>query len=142
MSKNKISKTKGGHKTWRGIAVLLAMFIVPMWICGVFDSPDASQKPSHVTLSASVSYGEGQFVVSNHDVFDWINVELEINGAGFKSGFKTETSIMIANTVYTVGALQFAKSDGTRFNPFLMKPQTITIRCDTPNGSGTETLKW
>ncbi len=37
---------------------------------------------------------------------------------------------------YTVGVMQFAKGDGTRFNPFTTKPQKFTIWCDTPRGNG------
>jgi len=33
-----------------------------------------------------------------------------------------------------VGAIQFAKSDGERFNPFSHKAQSFSIWCSTPSG--------
>jgi len=65
---------------------------------------------------------------------DWLNVKMEVNGALFKYGFILETNRIKAGETYTVGAFQFAKLDGTRFNPFTYKPQKFDISCDTPKG--------
>lgn len=59
---------------------------------------------------------------------------MEVNGKLLKNGFILETNRIKAGETYTVGALQFAKSDGTRFNPFTYKPQDFDISCDTPKG--------
>ena len=41
---------------------------------------------------------------------------------------------MEANTTYTVGAMQFAKRDGTMFNPFTMKPLRMSISAENSQG--------
>ena len=43
---------------------------------------------------------------------------------------------MVAGETYTVGAMQFAKSDGEKFNPITHKPLNFSIWCDTPKGKG------
>jgi len=142
MSKNKGSKTKGKHKTWRGIVILLGLVIMPMWICGVFDSPK-DQAPL-ANLSADVSYNleEGVFLISNRNPFHWTNVGFELNSSGLLgNGFKMKTPVIEGLTSYTVGALQFTKPNGTIFNPLLMRPQTMTITCDTSRGRGVKVLR-
>ena len=140
-SENK--KNKKAHRL--GCFALLLTGILWMWICGVFDTSDAPTKsePILTDLSATVSFDGSQFIISNLDNFNWMNVELEVNGALFKSGYKLKAGTMVAGTVYTVGALQFAKPDGTRLNPFTVKPQSFEIQCDLPEGkSGWYSATW
>jgi len=92
------------------------------------------QKTQPICLNAAARFTETQFIIENHDNFDWLNVKMELNGSFLSSGFILETDRMEAGGTYTVGALQFAKKDGTRFNPFTYKPQKIDIDCDTPKG--------
>lgn len=98
----------------------------------------ASSGPSSSTvdLNATVSFNGTQFVISNRDSFDWTNVKLEVNSKTFSSGYILKTSLMKAGQVYTVGAMQFANSDGEKFNPFTHKALNLSIWCDTPKGKG------
>ena len=89
---------------------------------------------STVKLKANVSFSGTQFVIRNNDSFDWRNVKMEINSGVIKSGYILKEAVLQAGKEYTVGAMQFAKGDGTRFNPFQMKPKNFSISCDTAKG--------
>lgn len=122
-----------------GCLGLIFLIVVVMWICGVFESEKKSEvpsKPLYVDLNASVRFTGTQFVITNNDNFNWENVQLEINPGLLKSGYKLNAGLMSAGYAYTVGALQFTKSNGTRFNSILIKAQSISIYCDTPKGKG------
>jgi len=105
-------------------------------------SGTSSSESSFIHLSAKAQFTGTQFVITNNDSFNWTNVELELNEGLIRSGYKLTSQVMAAGQTYTVGALQFAKTDGTRFNPFQIKPQSITITCDTPRGKGIYTGSW
>jgi hypothetical protein len=75
-------------------------------------------------------------VIENKDSFDWTNVKLEVNSKTFSSGYILKVGRMAAGETYTVGVMQFAKSDGEKFNPFTHKPLNLSIWCDTPRGKG------
>lgn len=127
-----------------GCLALIALIVVMMGGC-CFDteeSPETPSKPLFIDLNASVSFTGSQFVITNNDTFSWTNVKLEINSQLLKSGYKLNANVISAGHTYTVGAMQFAKSDGTRFNPFSMKVQSISIYCDTPKGEGAYYGSW
>lgn len=104
-------------------------------------SSPAPVKPSP-EIYAAVRFTGTQFVITNKDSFDWTNVKLEINGGIFSGGYQLKPERMKAGETYTVGALQFADSDGKRFNPFEMKPQKLSITADTPNGMAVYVGGW
>jgi hypothetical protein len=87
-------------------------------------------------LRAYVNFTGSQFVIRNDDEFDWVNVKMEINPGILRGGYSLETGRIVRGQTYTVGAMQFAKGDGTRFNPFAMKPQSFVITCDRGFWSG------
>lgn len=99
-------------------------------------SKPPKQSSAIVDLNAAVSFNGAQFVITNGDSFDWTNVKLEINSKTFSSGYTLKASILKAGEVYTVGAMQFAKPDGAKFNPFTHKAQNLSVWCDTPKGQG------
>jgi len=94
----------------------------------------SSSESSTEYLKCSVKYTGTQFVITNNDSFDWSNVKLEINSSGLKSGYILQTSVIRAGQTYKVGAMQFAKKDGEKFNPFTHKALKFTVWCDTPRG--------
>jgi hypothetical protein len=49
---------------------------------------------------------------------------------------------MNEGATYTIGAMRFAKGDGTRFNPLATKPKSFTVSCDTPEGKGFWVGNW
>lgn len=98
-------------------------------------APIQEQPRASSELKASVRFNGTQFIVTNNDAFDWANVKLEINGGIISGGYQLTTASMKSGETYTIGAMQFADSDGKRFNPFQMKPQKFRITANTPNGS-------
>lgn len=140
----KEAKAKKNKSSLIGCLGFLALLILFMAICGVFDSNDtpSESKPEYVTIRLDARFDGSQFILSNLNNFNWSNVELEINGGLLKSGYKLKHRLMEAGETYTVGALQFVKPDGTRLNPYTIKPQNITVFCDTPSGRGYISLDW
>lgn len=97
-------------------------------------TPNPTPTSLNKDLKSSVKYSDGKFTITNFDTFDWLNVKLELNGGTFKSGYIYKTNIMDGGGIYTVGSMAFAKKDGTKFNPFQMKPMKMVITCDLKNG--------
>jgi len=93
-------------------------------------------------MAAKVNFDGSQFHISNLDSFDWTNVELVINGGFFSGGYTLRVDRIEAETMYDVGAMQFADGGGTRFNPFTMKPQAFWVRADVPEGRGSYSGEW
>jgi len=131
---------------WCWLLLTVPLIVLFMVFIASTDTSEPSRpstvEPSTVELSASISFDGGQFVISNNDSFDWTNVELEVNSKLFSGGYKFRTSVIRAGDVCTVGAMQFADSDGERFNPFTHKALKLTIWCNTPHGEGFGGGQW
>jgi hypothetical protein len=100
-------------------------------------SSDSNREPApkpDPKITASVKFSGTEFIITNKDSFDWTNVRMEINGGIFSGGYDLKHPIIKAGETYSVGALQFADSDGNRFNPFQMKPKSFTVCGDTIYG--------
>jgi len=133
--KSKIEKEKNKSSLGMGCLGFLVLVIIVYFIMfNPFSSQEKETQPSSIYLDASVRFTGTQFIIENNDNFDWLNVKMEVNGSILKGGFILETDRMKAGETYTVGALQFAKKDGTRFNPVIYKPQDFDIYCDTTKG--------
>ena len=99
---------------------------------------DGSGRTSTVKLNAKVIYPGARFIISNNDPFDWKNVKLKIIPETTEDRFGLSVPNILAGETYTAAAAEFIKDDGTRFNPYTMKPKKFWILCDTPtreNGS-------
>ena len=81
-------------------------------------------------IEAIVAFTGTQFVITNLDSFDWTNVKLEVNSGIIRGGYILRVGRLSSGQIYTVGASQFSKSNGERFNPFTHKPKNFTITCD------------
>ena len=125
-------------KRARVLKHLVSLLLLGLLIILALGSGDneGSSSSSTVDLKASVSFTGTQFVIENKDSFDWTNVKLEVNPEGLSSGYVLKSGRMEAGETYTVGAMQFAKSDGEKFNPITHKPLNFSIWCDTPKGNG------
>jgi len=95
--------------------------------------PKPKQK---VDLKTTVRFDGKQFTIVNQNSFDWTSVKLEVNSGLISSGYILRQSRLKAKTTYTVGALQFAKPDGQRLNPYTTKVLNMTITCDIPKERG------
>jgi len=99
---------------------------------------DSSGRTSTVKLNSKVTYPGARFIISNNDSFDWKNVKLEIIPESTDDRFSLKVPNILAGETYTAATAEFLKDDGTRFNPYTMKPKKFWILCDTPtreNGS-------
>ena len=106
------------------IGICAILFIALLATClGGSDGPES--------LNASVRFDGTQFHISNNDTYDWVDVKIQIN-----NDYELRVSRLNANTEYSVGAMQFTKSDGTRFNPFLQKAKNVFIWAHTEEGHG------
>ena len=124
--------------------VFLLMILLAIASSSNSDSSDSgSSSSSTKNLNATVSFTGTQFVIVNNDNFDWKNVELEINYQALKSGYLLNAPLIEAGLTYTVGAAQFAKKDGERFNPFSYKVTKMKIWCDvTSQTNGFYACTW
>jgi len=89
--------------------------------------PEQETIPEVRQIKASVSFTGTQFVITNYEDHDWVNVRFELNPGLISSGYTLKVRLIEAGTTYTVGAMQFANSKGERFNPYQMKPQKFNI---------------
>jgi cytoplasmic iron level regulating protein YaaA (DUF328/UPF0246 family) len=91
--------------------------------------------PEDTHLQATVSFDGTQFKIANVGSVDWKNVKFDLNGGLITSGYVLRLGELKAMNDYTVGAMQFTNSSGTRFNPFQMKPLQMAITATLPTGS-------
>jgi hypothetical protein len=130
-----------------GIGCLVIIVIIGViWIISNLssDKSGSSSAPSdqEVKLTADVTFTGTQFILTNNDSFNWTKVNIEINGGLLSGGYELNTDLITAKETYSVGAMQFAKSDGTRLNPFATKPQKVFITARTPRGTGYYSGSW
>jgi hypothetical protein len=106
----------------------------------VINNPSQS---STVRLKAKVTFPGERFVISNNDSFDWSNVRLEIMPESTEDCFSLRVPVISAGETYMAAAAEFSKEDGTRFNPYKMKPKKFRIQCKTPsNENGSYQAGW
>lgn len=84
-------------------------------------------------LNAFVQLSGTQFIVTNLDSYDWLNVKMEVNGGSPSAGYSVARPVFKAGKVYRIEAMQFFDPDGNQFK-FQIKPRRFSICADTPNG--------
>ncbi len=120
-------------------AVFLLFFAIGLIIALHSDQDRKSSSRTSaaiIDLEASIKFDGIQFVLQNQDSFDWTNVKLEVNRGLFARGYVLKVTRMEAGYIYTLGASQFAKGNGTRLNPIKVVPGKFSIWCDVPGGRG------
>jgi hypothetical protein len=127
-------------KTGPAAIVCLVLILLFVGFCTYVENhPDSS--PKSVTpaaaadpdLPAKVSFNGTQFVITNEGTSTWTGTKADVNGGFLSDGFTHDIGTVAPGAQLTIGAMQFAKSDGTRFNPFQMKPQKLVLTA-TMNG--------
>ena len=134
----KAEKSKQTINSW---IVFIVIGLIGWWIFSSMLSNKANNATSKtISITASVSYTGTQIIIANNDSFNWDNTSISINpgiltkATSFDTGYSLDVGTIKPNNIYRFGILNFAKSDGTRFNPFQTKPQMIVITCKTPTG--------
>lgn len=114
--------------------VIVVVLIPYIALTHISYTPDTYAPTKQSTFVASVNFTSTQFVISNLDTHTCENARMQVNSDYELDGYTLESGLNSATksgqvTVYKVGTGQFAKKDGTRFNPFLTKPQKFYIEC-------------
>jgi len=136
---------EASKKTARGTGCLVVI-IVLIVLCAIGGSlPSSPDKPSPTPViqhdfKPSVGFTGTQFVITNLADLDCQDAKMVINGGILWGGYVYEGYILKAGKTYEVGALQFTKSDGTRFNPFETKPKDLLITCRGENALNGKTF--
>lgn len=100
----------------------LAVVILIAGVCG-YSRIYPNKGAETVDLKASVQFSGTQFTVKNVSTDQtWTDVECTLN-----DDFEFRVSRLGPGEQFTVGAMQFAKSDGTRFNPLQMKALKMMV---------------
>jgi hypothetical protein len=116
--------------TFLGIIFLLPMLLTSMLLSNRGGQSGTSSTPvPERTFNASVNFTGSQFVIGNLDTADCQNARLQINGGTYS----LDGYILEKGQIYKVGAMQFTKKDGTRFNPLSTKPNSFFIYCKGSN---------
>lgn len=125
-----------------GLLVLMVI-LVPAGD-GSGDGNGDTEEPSsdYVDLDGAVRFTGTQFILTNSDSFAWTDCTLDVNGGVIRSGYTLHAPRIEPGETYAVGAMQFAKSGGERFNPTTMRPNRFGAECQTPEGVGFYTGEW
>lgn len=130
--------------TFLGI-IFIAPFIIGGMISGTSQKGESQNSNSNTsaptkqdTFVANVNFTGTEFVISNLDPHTCQNARMQVNGDYTLDHYNLESSLDSTvktgeATVYKVGAGQFTKGDGTRFNPFSTKPKDFNIECRGSN---------
>lgn len=109
------------------LTYLSSILVTGIFLFLAFASDDDG-KSSAVALNASVSFNGTQFIIKNHDTFDYLNAKLEVN-----DDYSLNDYNLKAGQTYTVGIMQFSDEKGNRFT-LMQKPKKFSIWCDLKSG--------
>jgi len=148
--------TLGEKKKGRGCLIAIGLLVGFFILIGLIvsggeekkqvteEKPKATPKTESIELNGKVNFDGAQFHITNLDKGDWVNCHFILNG---KYYYPTKTSswlpgqkigVIEAGNTVSVGSANFTLLDGTRFNPFAIKPQSLSISCD----NGFESWGW
>ena len=88
-----------------------------------------TRAPETAEIIPTITGSDLELTVTNEDAFDWTNVQLELNIV-----FRYEIAAIHAGEPLHIQLQNFAKLDGTKFDPLTEKPGQLRIVCDTPEG--------
>jgi len=131
----RISDTKTRKRISLGFGAIAIIALIGL-IIGLLTPSDT------IDLKAFVKFDEDKFIIKNDDNFEWINIKFEINSGLSTGGYVFRASSMGHGGTYRVGASQFIKEDGERFNPSIHNVETFSIWCDTLKGNGFWIGEW
>lgn len=118
------------------LTFIAVIFFAPFVLTGMSGSSTTSTTSTSEprVFNTEVNFTGSQFEISNLDENDCQNAKMEVNGGILKGGYTLDGYDLEKGHKYTVGAMQFTDKEGTRFNPFSIKPQKFTVACRGDNG--------
>lgn len=128
------------------VLILIGLFWLVGYCSRSSEPPTASAtnaaEPAFVDLDARIHFNGTQFAITNQSKDAWTALKLEVNGGFLSGGYLYRADALGAGKTITVGAMQFAKSDGTRLNPFQTKPQKLTLQAKVKGRDGFYYGEW
>lgn len=94
----------------------------------LYSSPTPQADTSN--LNGNVNFDGTQFVITNYETKDWKSCYAKLNGNYYYPSANNIFEGVKAGEVVTVGVGTFVQKDGTRFNPYTIKPQNIALSCE------------
>lgn len=101
---------------------------------GLAPTQPATQQGQASDLPAAVRIVNGQVELTNRGSTTWTNCRLSINEGVVSGGYELTRAAVAPRTSSAIPAREFAKSSGERFDLIALKPNTLSIFCDTPSG--------
>jgi hypothetical protein len=95
-----------------------------------------------VHLNAEINFNGREFVIVNHDAYDWTFVKLQVNTGLREGGYVLRTRKIRAGKTILLDSSRFANADGMPFDPRFIKPRNFSVWCDIPAGYGYWYREW
>lgn len=119
-----------------GIPIAIILFITILILGGTNTSKlNNSNTPTEVdrtNLKATVNFDGTSFLITNIETKDWANCWFRLNNDYFypSDAPSIKLDIVKVGETLALGAGELTKKDGTRFNPFTIKPKEMSASCD------------
>jgi hypothetical protein len=119
-------------------AIVITGAIVVLVGAAMCTTSSKTPAPQQRPLSVEVVNKLDAFSVRNNDSHPWQDCDLEIN-----SDYKLKVAYVAPAATVTFSSMEFAKSDGTRFNWRATKPQQMYVYCrQAPSAPSSALVGW
>ncbi len=134
------------RKTWwkpKGCgAWVLVIIVLTLIVSALVSNPgnksnNLDQKTQDKSdLIGDVNFDGSQFHIANKENKDWNTCHFTLNGRYHYPGtsLADKLEVVKANEIISVGSTNFILPDGTRFNPFSIKPTNLSASCESRFG--------
>jgi hypothetical protein len=121
---------------WGGALIITFILVSLIVTSRSFSDNSSSALLNDEDLVGLVNYKDLNFSVTNQENVDWNSCHLTLNSDYHypSTSFSDKVGPIKAGETVSVPGSQFAKKDGTRFNSFTIKPQSISIDCNGRTG--------
>jgi hypothetical protein len=128
----------GGVRLERGGFALMVAFGLS-GACGPAPAPAVeaalwSPPPAAVRLDARVSFTGTQFVIENRSDRMWRAVAVSVARRGDPPPYTYRADAILGGRSLTIGALNFARPDDLRLNPFRLQPDRWAVVATLDDG--------
>ncbi|MFZ5424909.1 MAG: hypothetical protein ACOZAO_03855 [Patescibacteria group bacterium] len=142
-----VKKKKGSflETIIKGFMLLLIIGALSGFVTMLFVDPSSlpaetpqtapTPKPTKRQTQSELLHNDAQVKLTNLNNFAWENCYMSLNNAYYFPSYpkfaqpQEVFGVEIGETL-TLGYAKFVDKDSNRFNPFSMKPQTLTMFCD------------
>jgi hypothetical protein len=117
------------------IGVLIAVTLTPDRGAPSWTAPPEPSS-TWTDLHGTVAFKDGLVMVRNDDAFPWNATVIVLNPDEHFDGYSVSVAGIPAGQGVSCGIANFAKADGTRFDPYVRKLLRVYIHARTPQGEG------